>query len=60
MIANRLAVDMPLVDANIDTLTSRFGVSPLAIVPVGSRGTDPRSLPTARWAIEAAKKLVSP
>jgi len=59
-IANRLAVDMSLGDANIDTLSSRFGVSPLAVVPVGSKGTDPRSVPIGTWAFEAAKKLVSP
>ena len=59
-IANKMTAEMPLASANIETLTSRFGVSPLAIVPVGGAGTDPRSLPTATWAIEAAKKLVTP
>jgi dethiobiotin synthetase len=59
-IANKLATEMPLASANIETLSSRFGVSPLAVVPVGSTGTDPRSSPAATWAVEAAKKLVSP
>jgi dethiobiotin synthetase len=32
-VANKLAVEMPLANANIETLTSRFGMAPLAIVP---------------------------
>jgi len=59
-VANKLTTEMPLVDANIETLASRFGVSPLAVVPVGTPGTNPRSAPAPTWAIEAAKKLVSP
>jgi len=57
--ANKLATEMPLADANIDTLASGFGVSPLGIVPAGIPGTDPRSAPPPTWADEAAKKLVS-
>jgi dethiobiotin synthetase len=56
-IANRLQTEMPFANANIETLAMRFGAAPLAVIPVG---TDPRSLPTPTWAIEAAKKLVSP
>jgi dethiobiotin synthetase len=51
-IANKLAMEMPLVAANIDTLSSRFGTPPLAVVPCGA-GSD------AAWAAEAAKNLVS-
>ena len=56
-IANRLQSEMPFANANIETLTTRFGVAPLGVIPVG---TDPRSLPTPTWAIEAAENLVSP
>jgi len=52
-IANKLATEMPLCAANIDTLTSRFGTPPLGIVPVGGSST-------SGWAFEAAKNLVSP
>ena len=51
-IANKMTAEMPLANANIETLASRFGVAPLAIVPPGSAGA-----PT--WAVEASKKLVS-
>lgn len=55
-IANKLATEMPLADANIETLASRFGVSPLGVVPSGipASGT---AVP--RWASEVAEKLVS-
>jgi dethiobiotin synthetase len=56
-IANKLQAEMPLARANIDTLSTRFGMVPLAIVPMG---TDPRSQPLPAWAAEAAEKLVSP
>jgi dethiobiotin synthetase len=56
-IANKLQAEMPLATANVDTLSNRFGMAPLAVVPLG---TDPRSEPKASWAEEAAKKLVSP
>lgn len=56
-IANRLQSEMPFANANIETLSARFGRPPLGVIPVG---TDPRSLPTPTWAIEAAKNLVSP
>ena len=59
-VANKLTEEMPFAAANIETLSSRFGVPPLAVVPVGRFGTDPRSLPVAEWAIEVARKLVSP
>jgi dethiobiotin synthetase len=77
-IANRMPTEMPLANANIETLASRFGVSPLGIVPAGS-GTgkglsgfaraqenfanpeNPCPVPLVpTWAIEAARKLVSP
>ncbi len=56
-IANRLHAEMPFANANIETLTARFGMPPLGVIPVG---TDPRSLPAPAWAVEAAKNLVSP
>ena len=56
-IANKLQSEMPLANANVDTLSIRFGMAPLAVVPMG---TDPRSEPNATWADEAGKKLVSP
>jgi dethiobiotin synthetase len=63
-IANKLQTEMPLANANIETLTSRFGMPPLAVVPAGARGsgTDFKSVPfvVPAWAVEAAKNLVSP
>jgi dethiobiotin synthetase len=59
-IANKLATEMPLANANVETLSSRFGAAPLALVPPGAAGTYPRSVPAPTWAMEAAKKLVSP
>ncbi len=56
-IANKLQSEMPLANANVDTLSTRFGMAPLAVVPMG---TDPRSEPSATWADEAGRKLVSP
>lgn len=55
-IANLMPVEMPLARENIETLTSRFGMSPLATVPSGSPGT--AKAPPA-WAGEVAEKLVS-
>ena len=58
-IANKMSAEMPFANANIETLTSRFVVAPLAIVPAGS-GTGsgiPDRIPL--WAEEAAIKLVS-
>ena len=43
-IANKLQSEMPLANANVDTLSTRFGMAPLAVVPMG---TDPRSEPNA-------------
>lgn len=54
-IANRLAVEMPLVCENIDTLSARFGTRPLAVVPVGNAAS--ATLP--EWASTLANKLVS-
>jgi dethiobiotin synthetase len=56
-IANRMPTEMPLANANIDTLSSRFGMGPLGVVPSGSPGD--RETPPG-WAIEAAEKLLSP
>jgi dethiobiotin synthetase len=53
-IANKMHSEMALVGANIDTLSTRFGVPPLGIVPAGG---GPGAPP---WAVEVAKKLVSP
>ena len=55
-IANRMAAEMPLANANIETLTSRFGMPPLAVVPPGQASVS-KAVPP--WAAEAAKKLVS-
>jgi dethiobiotin synthetase len=55
-IANKMQTEMALADANVDTLRSRFGVAPLAVVPVGFSPT-PEAPPA--WASEAAEKLVS-
>jgi len=54
--ANLLVTEMPLANANIETLSSRFGMAPLAVVPAG---TDPSPIPVPGWAIEAAKNLLS-
>jgi dethiobiotin synthetase len=59
-IANKLATEMPLAGANIDTLAVRFGAGPLAVVPAGSARPDPKLFPVPEWAAQAAKKLVSP
>ena len=56
-IANKLQAEMPLASDNIETLSTRFGMAPLAVVPIGS---DLRSEPAPAWATEAAKNLVSP
>jgi dethiobiotin synthetase len=64
-IANKMATEMPLANANIESLTSRFGVAPLAVVPAGvvagvGAAPDAGAAPTIpNWAIEAANKLVS-
>ncbi len=55
-IANRMSTEMPLADANIDTLASRFGAGPMGTVPSGNLGA--RATPPA-WASEVAEKLVS-
>lgn len=56
-IANKMSTEMPLASANIDTLASRFGVSPLGLVPSGF----PESgAPVPAWASEVAERLVSP
>jgi dethiobiotin synthetase len=55
-IANNLASEMPHASANIETLTTRFGAPPLAVVPAGavaSSGGPPG------WASEASEKLLS-
>jgi dethiobiotin synthetase len=55
-VANKMASEMPLAAANIDTLASRFGMSPLGVVPSGipapAEGLPP-------WAVQIAEKLVS-
>jgi dethiobiotin synthetase len=58
-IANQLATEMPLVTANIETLSSRFGVAPLTVVPAR---TDLKSVPSKTvpaWAVALAENLVS-
>jgi dethiobiotin synthetase len=56
-IANLMRNEMPLASANIDTLASRFGVSPLGLVPSGNPASGPE---VPAWAAEVAEKLVSP
>jgi dethiobiotin synthetase len=51
-IANKMHTEMPLANANIETLASRFGAPPLGIVPAGGSAG-------ARWVDEVARKLVS-
>jgi len=73
-IANKMATEMELANANIETLTCRFGMAPLAVVPAGSGAgqgfagfantseniANPANpCPAPPWAIEAANKLVS-
>jgi dethiobiotin synthetase len=55
-IANKLAAEMPLAKDNIETLASRFGVGPLAVVPPQNPASSGQ---VPAWADEAAKKLVS-
>jgi len=47
---------MPLASANIETLSSRFGMSPLGVVPSGDPGAGEGA---PAWASEVAEKLVS-
>jgi dethiobiotin synthetase len=56
-IANKMSIEMPLASANVDTLTSRFGMSPLGIVPSGFPES---SSAVPAWASEVAERLVSP
>jgi dethiobiotin synthetase len=58
-VANNLATQMPLAEANIATLSDRFGMPPVAVVPAAGVGADPRSVPIPGWAIAGAKSLVS-
>jgi dethiobiotin synthetase len=55
-VANKMAAEMPLAGENIDTLASRFGTSPLGVVPSGIPAPGQR-LPS--WAVAIAEKLVS-
>jgi dethiobiotin synthetase len=59
-IANKLATEMPLADANIDTLSSRFAAPPLAVVPAGAVEVGGRQSPAPAWANEVAESLLSP
>jgi dethiobiotin synthetase len=59
-IANKMHSEMALVGANIDTLASRFGAAPLGLVPAGSAWAPSDSDAVPAWAVEVAKKLVSP
>jgi dethiobiotin synthetase len=56
-IANQMRSEMPLASANIDSLSTRFRIPPLGIVPANAAST-PGAVPG--WATEVAKKLVSP
>jgi dethiobiotin synthetase len=59
-IANKLVAEMPLANANIETLSSRFGVDPLAVVPAGATQAPDLTAPVSRWANEVAERLLSP
>ena len=59
-IANKLATEMPLANANIETLSSRFGTDPLAIVPADAAKSGTRQSPLPGWANDVAEKLLSP
>jgi dethiobiotin synthetase len=59
-IANKLATEMPLCAANIETLTTRFGMPPLGIVPAGNPQERTFERSVSAWAVETAKNLVSP
>ncbi len=54
-VANKLLTEMPLVEANIETLSSRFGAPPLAVVPAGV-GALPTGCPP--WLENAVDSLV--
>jgi dethiobiotin synthetase len=56
-IANKMSTEMPLAAENIETLASRFGMSPLGIVPSGFPDA---GSPMPAWASEVAERLVSP
>jgi dethiobiotin synthetase len=56
-IANKMQSEMALVGANIDSLSTRFRMPPLGIVPAGGV---PTSGAAPDWATEVANKLVSP
>lgn len=55
-IANKMRTEMPLANANIDSLATRFGMGPLGTVPSGNLGAE-AGVPA--WASEVAEKLVS-
>jgi len=56
-IANQMRTEMPLVDANIETLAGRFGAPPLGVVPPGAL---PSAVAASAWALQVAEKLLSP
>ena len=56
-VANCMSAEMPLANENIDTLTARFGMAPLGIVPSGNLASRAYRPP---WASEMAERLVSP
>jgi dethiobiotin synthetase len=55
-VANKMATEMPLAADNIETLESRFGMSPIGVVPSGIPALGPGLPP---WAGAMAEKLVS-
>jgi len=59
-IANKMHTEMALVGANIDSIASRFGAPPLGIVPAGCAWESAIADTAPPWAVEVAKKLVSP
>ena len=57
-IANKMAVEMPLASANIETLTSRFGMAPLAVVPPGMEKWGHSSFPSKRGRASESRPLL--
>jgi dethiobiotin synthetase len=55
-VANGLEAPMAHARENVETLTSRLGRAPLAVVPAG---TDPRPSRVPDWAVEGAGNLLS-
>ncbi len=58
-IANKLASEMPLARENVDTLSSRFGAAPLAVVPSDVTKVPGGQKQVPEWAKSLAERLLS-